>query len=61
MTVEEARKLNKGDYILYNNKRYKVLNTQERRRADNNEIYVSIKCIHITSTLWLPNNLAEVI
>lgn len=61
MTVEEARKVNKGDYILYNKKRYKVSRTQERRRADNNEIYVSIKCINGAETLWLPNSFAEVI
>lgn len=61
MTVEEARRLNKGDYIYYNNKSYKVLHTKEARAHDTNEVYVRIKCTRKTETLWLPNSFAEVI
>lgn len=59
MTVEEARKLNKGDYISYKSKRYKVLHIKEARAHDTNEVYVSIKCTRKTETLWLPNSFAE--
>ena len=62
MTVEEAKKLNKGDYILYKNKKYKVLHTKELRAHDTNEIYISIKCCNKNEILyWLPNKFAEVI
>ena len=58
MTVNEAKKLNKGDYILYNGLKYKVLNTKECRSASTNEIYVSIKCCRQNETLWLFNKFA---
>ncbi len=58
MTVEEAKLLNKGDYIFYNGVRYKVLHTKECRCAHTNEIYVSIKCARQKETLWLMNKFA---
>lgn len=61
MTVEEARNLNKGDYILYKDKKYKVLHTKELRANDTNEVYINIKCSNKNETWWLPNKFAEVI
>lgn len=60
MTIEEARNLSKGDYILYNGKKYKVLNTKELRANDTNEVYISIKCSNKNETWWLPNKFVEV-
>jgi hypothetical protein len=59
MTVEEAKKLNKGDYVFYKGQKYKVLHTQERRANDTNEVYIAIKCSNKNETLWLPNKFAE--
>lgn len=59
MTVEEAKKLNKGDYVFYKGQKYKVLHTQERRANDTNEVYISIKCSNKNATWWLPNEFAE--
>lgn len=61
MNVEEAKHLNKGDFIFYNNKKYKVLHTKELRSNATNEIYISIKCSNKNETLWLMNKFAEVI
>lgn len=61
MTIEEAKNLNKSDYILYKNKKYKVLHTQERRSYDTNKVYIAIKCSNKNETWWLPNEFAEVI
>lgn len=60
MTVEEAKTLNKGDYIFYKGQKYKVLHTKELRANDTNEIYINIKCSNKNETLWLPNKFAEV-
>ena len=59
MTVNEAKRLNKGDIVFYNNLQYKVLSTKECRAADTNEIYVSIKCKRQNETLWLNNKLTK--
>lgn len=60
MTVEDAKKLNKGDYVFYNGKMYKVLNVKELRAYDTGEVYINIKCGSKNETLWLPNKFAEV-
>lgn len=60
MTVEEAKDLIKGDYIFYNNKRYKVLHIKECTSAATNEIYMSIKCSRQNEILWLNNKFAEI-
>lgn len=60
MTVDEARIIKKGDYILYKNTKYKVLHTKELRANDTNEVYISIKCSNKDATWWLPNKFAEV-
>ena len=59
MTVEEAKDLIKGDYIFYNNQRYKVLHIKECRTVVGNEIYINIKCHRQNETLWLNNKFAE--
>lgn len=60
MTVEEARSLNKGDYVFYNHLKYKVLHTKEHRDAHTNEVFISIKCSRKNETVWLSNKFAEV-
>lgn len=59
MTVEEAKLLNKGDYVFYKDIKYKVLHTKECRHAHTNEIYISIKCKRQNETLWLMNKFAS--
>lgn len=59
MTVDEAKSLNKGDYVFYNDLKYKVLHTKEHRSAHTNELYISIKCKRGNETVWLNNKLAE--
>ena len=59
MTIDEAKSLNKGDYIIYNNLKYKVLHTKEQRSSHTNELYVNIKCSRQNETLWLSNKFAE--
>jgi translation elongation factor P/translation initiation factor 5A len=44
MTVEEARKLNKGDYVVYNGSLLRVLSIKECRDAYTNELYISVRC-----------------
>ena len=61
MTIEEAKKLHKGNNILYNGKKYKVLHTKELRANDTNEVYINIKCSNKNETLWLSNKFAEVL
>ena len=58
MTVEEARVLNKGDYIFYNNLEYKVLHSKEHRKF-NNEVFIEIKCRRGNEILWLVNSLID--
>jgi translation elongation factor P/translation initiation factor 5A len=58
MTVEEARLLKKGDFIFYNDVKYKVLHIKECRSANTNEIYINIKCKRGNETLWLMNKFA---
>lgn len=59
MTVEEAKKLCKGDYVVFNNEKYKVANVKELRSASSNEPYVQIKCYKGSHILWAPNNWIE--
>lgn len=60
MNIEEAKKLNKGDYIMYHNLKYKVLNIKEHRTVFNN-VYIEIKCQRKNEILWLPNKFVELI
>lgn len=55
MTIEAAKKLSKGDCVLFNNEKYKVLHVKELRAADTNEIYICVKCRKGTETIWLHN------
>ena len=55
MTVEEAKLLNKGDYIFYKDIKYKVLHIKECRNAHTNDTYIRIKCKTKNETLWLSN------
>lgn len=59
MTVEVAKTLNVGDYVVCNNNKYKVLHTKEQRSAATSEIYISIKCGNGNHTVWISNELAE--
>ena len=59
MTVEAAKALNIGDYVVCNNNKYKVLHTQELRSSATNEVYVSIKCGNDNYVIWAPNELVE--
>ena len=59
MTVEEARKLCKGDCVVFNNEKMKVVNIKELRSASSNEPYVQVKCCKGSRTLWAPNNWIE--
>lgn len=61
MTLEEARNLNNGDYILYNGLKYKALHVKEHRNAHTNELCVTIKCSRQNETIWLSSELIEVI
>ena len=59
MTVEEAKRLNKGDYVLYKNLKYKVLHTKEHRHASTNEPYIVVKCIRKNAITHLSNEFIE--
>lgn len=59
MTIEAAKKLCKGDYVMYDNKKYKVLNIKEMQSALSNEKYVEMKCCRGSCTMWLSNNWVE--
>lgn len=61
MTLEEARNLNKGDYILYNGLKYKLLHVKEHRNAHTNELCITIKCSRQNEIIWLNSELIEVI
>lgn len=61
MTVEEAKKLNKGDHILYNGLEYKVLHTKRHRSVSTNELFVTIKCSRQNEILWLDNEFVDCI
>lgn len=55
MTIEEAKKLNSGDYVTFDGRKYKVVNIKERRAALSNEIYIEIKCQRGTNVMWTSN------
>lgn len=59
VTVEEAKTLNKGDFVLYNNLKYKVSSVKECRNSHTNEIYINIKCCRRNETIWLSNKFAN--
>lgn len=59
MTVEEARNLCKGDYVLYQGLRYKVLHTKEHRSASTNELYIIVKCSRMGGTYRFGNEFVE--
>ena len=59
MTTNEAKLLNKGDFVAYRNLKYKVLSIKECRNAHTNELYINIKCRRGNEITWLSNNLAE--
>lgn len=65
MTVDEARKLKKGDRVLYNGSNYTViytvLYTQERRDAHMNEPYVVVKCYKGNHVSWLFNEFISLV
>ena len=45
MTTNEAKLLKKGDFIVYRNLKYKVLNIKECCNAHTNEIFVNINSV----------------
>ena len=59
MTVEEAKCLIKGDYVIYNGLKYKVLHIKELRNSHTNELLITIKCNRRNETLWLNNEFVE--
>ena len=59
MTTNEAKLLKRGDFIVYSNLKYKVLNIKECRNAHTNEIFVNIKCSRQNEIIWLSNNFAD--
>ena len=61
MTVEEAKNLTRDDFVLYNNKKYKVLHVKELRSASTNEIYMNIKCKNKNCTMWIMNELCTIV
>ena len=61
MTVDEARGLTKGDYILYRDLEYQVLDTKECRNAHTNEVYIQIKCRRQNITIWPSNEFVELV
>ena len=59
MTTNEAKFLKKGDFIIYRNLKYKILNIKEYRNAHTNEIFVNIKCRRQNEIIWLSNDFAD--
>lgn len=59
MKINEAKLLKKGDFITYNNTKYKVLHIKELRHAHTNEPYIDIKCSKGNETMWVNNKLVE--
>ena len=59
MTTNEAKLLKRGDFIVYRNLKYKVLNIKECRNAHTNEIFVNIKCRRQNEIIWLSNDFAD--
>jgi hypothetical protein len=59
MTFEEAKALQIGDTVYYNNAKWKVAATKEIRSHATNEIILQIKCKRGNDTIWAFNELLE--
>lgn len=55
MTVDEARKLKKGDRVNFRGEVYKVLHTKECRGARSGDIYITVKCHRGNEKAWFMN------
>ena len=60
LTIDDAKKLNRGDYIFYNNEKYKVLHVKELISSSTNEPYISIKCKNKNLIAWLTHEFVDI-